>query len=194
MSYNLILGKKEVKRMKKWIMPIGLIVVICILVMNVAMPICLANENKIEIGGVLDKVSSDVLFPNTFDYYSLGYLHKGDEIRVVMTELRGSGDVGFNLVRTPIFAQSQEACDKLTSLSPCCKSPCSCSSAIFACLDLVFGTENSSPSRQGGKISNMGEEKILEIPSDGVHYLEVFALKERINYKGYIEVIKIEVK
>ena len=177
--------------MKKWIMPIA-VVAICILATSVAMPICLADQNRIEIDGVLDEVSSEDILPNTYDLYNLGNLHKGNEVRVVMTELRGSGDLGLNLARTPIFAQSQEACNKLNSLCPCCNLSCICSSTIFDLLDLIGTKGFSSPGRQGGKISDIGEEKILEVPSDGVYYIEVYALEGRINYKGYIEVIKNE--
>ena len=92
--------------MKKWMMPIGLIVAICILTASVATPICLADQNRIEIEGKLDQSSSDVIPPNVYDHYELGNLYEGDRAKVVMTSLRGDGNVAVHLVKnTPIFSQ-----------------------------------------------------------------------------------------
>jgi hypothetical protein len=180
--------------MKKWMMPIGLIVVICILAASVAMPICLADQNRIEIEGRLDEPSSDVTLLNIHDHYKLGNLHKGDRVEVVMTSLRGDGDVSVNLVKNiSIFSQLSEFFYRLGSCPPC--------GGLLSCLgtwaDNFHGTALlaqglSSPGEQYVMISNTGEEKILDVPSDGMWYIELNTENGNVRYEGYIEVIKAE--
>ena len=71
--------------MKKWIMPIA-VVAISILAVNVATPICLADGSRIEIEGKLEG-------ENNHRIYRLGDLHKGDEVKVAITNLRGDGNL-----------------------------------------------------------------------------------------------------
>ena len=71
-------------------MPIGLIVVICILTASVAMPICLAAHDRIEIGNKLENRGAGLGYG---DLYTIGELYKGDKVKVVITNLRGDGDL-----------------------------------------------------------------------------------------------------
>ena len=58
------------------------------------MPICLADQNRIEIGGKLKHRGSDVGYGYFYAFrYTLGELHEGDEVKVVITDLRGDGDL-----------------------------------------------------------------------------------------------------
>ena len=68
--------------MKKWMMPIGLIVAICILTASVAMPICLADGNRIEIEGKN--------YRHEINRYKMGELHRGEKVKIVITDLRGN--------------------------------------------------------------------------------------------------------
>ena len=72
--------------MKKWIIPIA-VLVICVLVGYLAMPISLADQKRIEILGRLEGRES------CHDMYMIGQLHKGDKVKVVITDLRGDGDL-----------------------------------------------------------------------------------------------------
>jgi hypothetical protein len=176
--------------MKKWMMPIGLIVVICILTASVAMPICLADQNRIEIEGRLPQSSQDI--------YKVGQLQKGDEIKVVITDIRGNGDLVLTLTRFPQIFRMEEfhnfAYRSFHCLSNLPVLGCTCIPA-YICADttrlILAGVETAS---MGGRhtFTYSGEEHIFTIPGDGIWHLDVFALRGSIShYKGYAEIIKV---
>ena len=72
--------------MKKWIIPIAVLVV-CVLAGTLAMPISLAAHNTIKVSG---KLLGEVGYT---DRYVIGRLHAGDKVKVVITDLRGDGDL-----------------------------------------------------------------------------------------------------
>jgi hypothetical protein len=180
--------------MKKWMMPIGLIVVICILAASVAMPICLADQNRIEIEGRL--IEADGTYISTL--YEIGELGKGDEIKVVITDIRGNGDLFVSLTKDPQLVRMTQILDsftyhlKMLSEVPCCGTCCLCLSTIPNTLSLIPATAEI-PFRVVGKTFRYsGEEQIFTIPKDGMWYLKITGRNGDIpHYKGYIEVIKV---
>ena len=173
--------------MKKWIMPIA-VVAICILAASVAMPICLADQNRIEIEGKLEVGVNQN--PLTADEYNIGELHKGDKIKVVMSDMRGDGDIKVLLANTSI--KGREVC--LNNLYDsfwgpgvpyiiCCL-PCQIYYVIFP-KPTVSVIEKTT-------IVYEGEEKTFIVPEDGIYYLVMEGDRGRVVYKGYIEVIKTE--
>jgi hypothetical protein len=77
--------------MEKWKRLLG-IVVICMLVAGVGIPISLANPDRIEFEGKLP-AGFHVIPGIDFQRYRVGELHKGDTIKVVMTDIRGNTPV-----------------------------------------------------------------------------------------------------
>ena len=72
--------------MRKWISLLE-IIVLCILVAGVTVPISLASPNKLEFEG---KILGDHV---NFRNYLIGELHRGDTVRVVITDIRGNSSV-----------------------------------------------------------------------------------------------------
>ena len=174
--------------MKKWMMPIGLIVVICILTASVAMPICLAAHDRIEIEGKLNVDENKN--PLNVDEYKIGELYKGDKIKVVMSRMRGDGNIKVLLANTPRAGQEtylnflHAYLVAIGMNGPVECLPCLCYSLICP--------KPTIPAIEETTITYEGEEKTFTVPKDGVYYLNMEAEKGNVIYKGYIEVIKTE--
>jgi len=170
--------------MKKWMMPIGLIVAICILAASVAMPICLADQNRIEIEGEVNFIEN----ASTVDEYKKGQLQKGDEIKVVVSDMRGDGNLKVLLANTP--RAGQETC--LNRVYYCCTmSNPLCTICRLPCIyyDLIC-PKPTLPTIEKTTITHEGDEKIFTVPEDGVYYLDMETEKGNVIYGGYIEIIK----
>lgn len=87
--------------MAKSIKPIG-IIVLCVLALCIAMPLCMANPNRLEFSG---RVTEDKIFGDT---YSIGELHEGDKVKVVITDLRGNADLRVEFSDNPAWVMYNE--------------------------------------------------------------------------------------
>lgn len=69
------------------------------------MSICLADQKRIEIGDKLKNTGAGLGYG---DQYIIGKLHKGDKVKVVITNLRGDGNLlvyfSNSLLLTPLTA------------------------------------------------------------------------------------------
>ena len=178
--------------MKKWMMPIGLIVAICILTASVAMPICLADQNRIEIEGALE-THHEISVPINVDEYKIEELNKGDKIKVVISGIRGDGNIYVSLTNTSTYRQKErmyflygpllQATAPAICLYPCFLCVCSCYHLTPKLIAPIIGETI---------FTFEGEEKTFTVPKDGVYYLCMEAEEGDVVYKGYIEVIKTE--
>ena len=150
------------------------------------MPICLADQHRIEIEGVLKTEDGS---PVDIDYHELGELHKGDEIKVVISNIRGDGDILVRLTNYKI--PGQRLLGRVVECTPFCRG---CCGLLDSTISLIEAIVTRGESGMAGKIFvNEGEEKVFTIPKDGVWYLEMDAIDGSVaHYKGYIEVIKTE--
>ena len=163
--------------MKKWIMPIGLIVVICILAMNMAMPICLADQNRTKIEGRL-AVNDEWIYD-----YDLGELCKGDEIKVAITDMSGDGNIKFTLTNAPAGLKkiSAKGLEGIMQLPLCviCADWCPCPSYCLLLFSMPRPIDETTFAFEG--------EKSFIVPRDGTYYLCMEIEEGKANYKGYIE-------
>ena len=171
--------------MKKWIMPIA-VVAICILAASVAMPICLADQHRIEIEGklVVDKHRNSL----GIDTYKIGELHEGDKIKVVISHMREGGDIKVILENTSVGAIERYLNQLYISFLGyqgaiwlMCRLPCQ-----------SYYMRSPTPAVEETTIVHAGEEKTFTVPKDGIYHLGMKADGGRVIYKGYIEVIKTE--
>ena len=68
--------------MKKWRKTIG-IAALCLLAIILVLPFCSATHKLVLKGSVID---------GNWDEYEIGELHKGDEVKVVITKLHGDAN------------------------------------------------------------------------------------------------------
>lgn len=170
-------------------MLIGLIVVVGALMTNMAMPISLADQVRIEIEGKVN-MHPDTNTPINVNEYKIGELQKGDVIKFVVSDMRGDGDLKVLLMNTSM--SGLETCLNIlySFFSPdgpgwtcgiiCC-GPC-----------FLFNLKPTVPAIDDATITFEGEEKMFTVPEDGVYYIDVEAEGGNVVYKGYIEVIKPE--
>jgi len=173
--------------MKNWTMLIGSIFLIGALTISITMPISLADQNKIEIGGELP-YNQAVGTPTYVNEYKIGQLQKGDEIKVVMYGMKGEGNARLLLANTSI--NIQETCLNLSyevSMAICKSLPCLAPCYILCGL---IGSKPTVPVIAETTITFQGEEKTFTIEEDGIYYLCIEAEKGTVIYKGYIEVIR----
>lgn len=168
--------------MKNLLMSIGLIVAVGALIMNMAMPISLADSNIIEIEGKLstrENVSSCA--------WKIGELHKGDEIKVVITKMSGDTPIKITVANTTATVR-KTIVDTLEDIMPLplCW-PCDWFLCPSYCLLL-----DSMPTNINETIFAFEGEKSFIVPEDGVYVVGMDIEKGTVLYKGYIEIIRTE--
>ena len=182
--------------MKRWMIPIALLA-ICVLVGNLVMPISLADQNRIEIEGRLN-MNPDSGFPINVDEYKIGELQKGDKIKVVISDIRGDGNIKTTLTNTSVKSQRE----RLNSLVSCfwlgrgteTRGTCGCPGCLpCLCLSTVLLRHSRSSDIEKTTFTSAGE-KTFTVPEDGVYYINMNAknLKGNVIYSGHIEIIKTE--
>jgi hypothetical protein len=147
----------------------------------------LADQSKIEIEGRLGIYPTHA--PANVLEYKIGELCKGDKIKVLLSDMRGEGNIKILLADTPI--SNQESCVNTLyglSVAVVTNAPICC----MCFLPALYCPKPTVPAIEENTITHGGEEKTFTVPKDGVYYLAMEAENGNVIYKGYIEIIKTE--
>ena len=147
------------------------------------------DDEKLFLSKTINKIWSNAESEINVNEYKIGELQKGDEIKIVASNMRGDGNVKVLLTNTSITGR--ETCLNglyLLFFTPgictaCCP-PCSLYSLV--CPE----GKPTVPAIEETTITYEGEEKTFTVPEDGVYYIDMEAEGGNVIYKGYIGIIK----